>query len=428
MEFNQNIILDQKQQLNMTPQLAMAIKLLQYSTLELKDYIEEMVKENPLLEKLEDDNSKKSENNLNNANNNYENFMSREERFTDYVERQLYQYLPENELKIGRYIIGNLNEQGFLKIEYNNIAEIFQINSAKVEEIVKKIQRLDPPGIAAKNFQESLLIQLKMMAADTTLEQTIVKNYIAELAEGNLNLIAGVLNISELKIKQSVQAIKKLNPYPTAGFYQGEDIKYIIPDLIVQKFEGDYLLEDNHVLPGLKINNYYYKLLKNCHSTEELDYLKERYRAALWLINSIEQRRKTISKIANVIIRKQSLFLDKGIKYLCTLTLNDIAKLTNVHESTVSRAINGKYIQTPQGLFELKFFFNSGIENYSSYSIKAYISDIIKGEDSCRPLSDREISSLLSRKLKITISRRTVAKYRSELGLPPSCKRKGYNS
>jgi len=403
----------------------MAIQLLQYSTLEVKEYIEEMGNENPLLEINERDGYREGQN-YSNVNNdfNYENIIAKTESLSEYINNQLFQCLSEREMGIGRYIVGNLNEQGFLKLEPKVIANVFKVDTLQVVKIIKKIQQLDPLGIAAKNIQESLSIQLEIMSEKNELEQIIVKKYLIKLAEGHFNEILSELDISESVLRMAVEKIKLLNPYPAAGFYQGDNTKYIFPDIVVKKVGKNFILNDNNILPEIKINNNYYSLLKKSRNDEERNYLKKKYKSATWLIRSIEQRQNTIRKISNAIMKKQKDFLNNGIKFLYVMTLNDIAEIIDVHESTVSRATKDKYIQTPQGLFELDFFFSSGIKNLSSHSIKAYIADFINEEDSESPLSDSNISSLLCKRLDINISRRTVAKYRSRMSILSSSKRK----
>lgn len=427
MDLSFTLNLEQKQQLIMTPQLKMALKLLQYSSLEVEQHIDNVLKENPLLEKIEQeeyvegyDYSRDSSNHFN-----YENIVSKTESLIEHLEKQLYQILKSNELEIGKYIIGNLDEHGFLTLAHQEIAEYFNCDLEIIVNIIEKIQTLEPAGIATSNFQECLLIQLKMMGKKSWLAEEIVENYLQDVAREDYKLIAARLKVDSSDVQLAVDLIKSLNPHPAAGYYQGNDIKYIIPDLIINEVEGEFILTYNErVLPELKINQYYYHMLKANKDSKEFDYLLKKYKAACWLIRSIEQRRDTIFRIAQAIIKKQEGFFRKGIKYLKSMTMSDIAEEIDVHESTVSRATNEKYIQTPQGLFELKFFFNSGIDDISSPSIKVVIAELVNDEDISSPYSDRELVELLEEKLNINISRRTVAKYRTEIGLPSSNKRK----
>lgn len=428
MDLSFNLNLEQKQQLIMTPQLQMAIELLQFSSLELEEYINEELKENPLLERLEreEDGEKGLDYAIDREDNglNYENFVAYKPNLLEYLESQLYLVLENDEINIGKYIIGNLDEHGFLTISPEELAKNLDKSYEKVESVLKRIQYLDPVGIAASSIQEALLIQLESLMLDTDLAERIVRDYFQELTEQNYEKILKGIKDDEQKIKGAINLIKTLNPYPASGFSRGEDVKYIVPDLIVKEVNGDFVVISNENLsPTLRINKYYYNLLQE-KGSEAYEFLQKKYRAALWLIRSIEQRRLTIYRIAEAIVKKQEDFLRLGIKHMIPMTMQDIASILNMHESTVSRATTEKYLQTPQGLFELKFFFNRGVSNLSSVSIKAIINDLIKNEDPRNPLSDNDIAVLLKETHNMDLSRRTVAKYRSELGLPSSNKRR----
>ncbi len=424
LEFILNV--KQKQTLVMTPQLNMAIKLLGYSTLEVDQYIREMVKENPLLEMIDKQYEYREQDKFEESGNsfNYESFISRELSLYDYLESQLYQILSKDELNIGRYIIGNLDDRGFLTMTAKEITELFKINENNIKRIINKIQQLEPPGISASGYKEALLIQLQLLDNDTELEQKIVNNYIADVAEDNYDKISNVLNVELYLVKRAVKLIKSLNPYPAAGFYQGNDIDYIIPDLIVIEREGQYLLQTNNLLPKLNINQDYYHLLRKSEDNDSIDYLNKKYKEANWLMKSIKQRQENIYNIAKVIVKEQKDFLSKGIKNLYSMTMTETAEKLGLNESTVSRASSEKYIQTPWGLFELKFFFSPGIGKISSHSIKAYVTEFISEENPESPLSDRQIAELFVQNLNLEISRRTVAKYRSKLGFLSSQRRR----
>lgn len=431
MDLGFNLNLEQKQNLVMTPQLQMAIELLQFSSQELEDYIEEELKANPLLERME--------NQLNERENrvtdyaaddddqeyNYENFIAHKPNLLEYLESQLYQVLDESEMKIGRYIIGNLDKNGFLTLSREEICRNLKIDREKLDDILLRIQYLDPVGIATSNLQETLLVQLDSLMLDTRLAERIVRDYLQELADHNYRKIIKEIGEDESKVMGAINLIKTLNPHPAAAFNQDEEVKYIVPDLIVKKVRGDFVIISNErTNPVLRINPYYYKMLQESKGGEAYDFLQKQYKSALWLIRSIEQRRITIYRIAEAIVSKQKEFFHKGIKHLAPMTMQDIADMIEMHESTVSRATTEKYIQTPQGLYELKFFFNRGVNNLSSVSIKAIIAEYIKNEDPASPLSDRQIARLLAESRGMELSRRTVAKYRNELGIPSSTRRK----
>lgn len=433
MDLGFSLNLEQKQQLVMTPKLQIAIEILQYNTQELEEFIEEEVKENPLLEII--DSNKEMDykelsyaSNTNNSNDsvfNYENYLTYPLSLYEYVERQLYQVLNSSQLELGKYIIGNLDKQGFLQISFSDIANKFNISVEKVESIIKKLQSLDPVGIATRNVEESLLIQLDSLSINTSIAKEIIKKFMKELVNKNYRLIIKNINVEKDKVINAINLIRSLNPYPAFGFYNESDTKYITPDIIIKKVNGEFVIISNEkYAPGLKISPYYYQMLKEQSDSKVHDYLKEKYKAALWLIRSIEQRRMTISRIAQAVIEKQKDFFEKGIKYMATMTMDEIAEVINMHESTVSRATTGKYIQTPHGLFEFKFFFSSGIMDISSISIKAIIREYIKKEDPTSPLSDNNLQIILKKEKSINLSRRTVAKYRNQMKIPPSQKRR----
>lgn len=360
MKLDVNINLEQKQELVMTPRLQMAIQILQYSSLELSEYIQEEIKENPLLDLLEankDFNSRQASfNSIKKDNVEYENFVAYQPPFCEFLENQLFEVLDDKQIEVGKFIVGSMNQSGDLTLDLEVIAELFDFTSEEVEEIYQKIKKLDI-------------------------------NHDSDFAECNT--------------------------------------EYIDPDLVVKKVDHDYKVYSNEdSYPTLRISSYYYDLLKNQDDEEISEYLKQKYQSALWLIKSIEQRRETIKKIVEAIIKKQRDFFDKGLKYLYVMTMEEIAEEIEMHESTVSRATTGKYLQTPHGVFNLKFFFNSGIENLSSVSIKAIISKEISEEEKNNPLSDSKLAEVLNLEHGIEISRRTVAKYRKSLGIPGSRQRK----
>ncbi len=368
MNLDMNLNLEQKQTLVMTPQLQMAIKILQYSSLELKEYIEEKTQENPLLDILEVeremDSRQKSFRSIIKEGIEYENFIPYHPHYYEFLKNQLFEILSEDDIQLGKFIVGSLNKTGKLTIEPEKITAILsgsdrEITTDKVIEVYHKIKELD------LNYDEDL------------------SNFSTE---------------------------------------------YITPDLIVKNEDGVFKIVSNrNSYPTLRISTYYYDLLKNNDDQETSEYLRKKYESALWLIKSIEQRQKTIEKIVQAIIEKQQDFFEKGLKHLYTMTMEEIGKMLDIHESTVSRATSGKYLQTPYGVFSLKFFFNSGIDHLSSVSIKAIISEELASEDKSAPLNDSKLADILLQKYDLSISRRTVAKYRKSLGLAGSRSRKTKN-
>jgi len=435
-----NLNQEQKQKLEqnlvMTPQLQLAIELLQYSSLELKEHVNEELKENPLLEKEEADQLETLENRIDNQyqasyqqysdddKQSFENYVKYEPNMYEYLENQLFQVLTADELEIGRYLIGALNEDGFLEEDLSSISKELAVSEVRVEKVLKKINYLDPVGIGARNLQESLLIQLDSLLLNTELAEIIVNDYFKELANNDYHQLFKKIDAKKERIKGAVNLIRTLNTVPGAIFSKEHQAEYIEPDIIVKKVKEEFVIILNQqASPILRINPQYYRMLQQSDQGETRTFLENKYKSAMWLIRSIEQRRITVYKIVKAIVDKQELFFRKGIKHLQPLTMQEIADEIEMHESTVSRATSSKYIQTPCGLFNLKFFFTSGVNNLSSHSIKAIIREYIKRENQQKPLSDQKIVDLLAEKINMKLSRRTVAKYRSEMSIGSSTQR-----
>ena len=302
----------------------------------------------------------------------------------------------------------------------------------KVEEVLDIIHGFDPIGVGAKDLAECLMIQLRHQGQLTELFEKVVSEHLEDLANGKFGAIAKELGISPQKVQEMNDVIRSLEPKPGRLFASGADTKYIVPDVIIEKVDDQYVVTVNESsTPRLMVSSYYSKLMKQSEEDDNLSkYLSERVNSAVWLIKSIEQRKQTIYNVVTAVVRHQKEFLDRGSKYLKTLTLKDIAEELGIHESTVSRSINGKYLQCPRGVFEIKYFFSAGVsgshgEGISSNSIKEFIKEIVDSEDSKSPYSDQAMVRMLEEK-GISISRRTVAKYRDEMNIPSSSRRKRY--
>lgn len=447
---NFDLTLNQTQKLIMTQQLQMAIKILQLPSIELNEYIQDQLVENPVLEVKSDDRSS-DENKIDwtEVVKNYEyedyddryqeedentsplNFIANETTLRDYLLFQLHLSVRESQdVQIGEYLIDNIDSAGYLRISDEDTAKLFNVSSERVSGIVKMIQKFDPSGIGSRNLEECLITQLSEKGSLTELLDIVVRKYLNEIGENRYSLIARELSITPKEAQEMGDIIKSLEPKPGRGFADNSTTRYIIPDIIIENMNGRYIVTVNEKsTPRLTINSYYRDILKNGNRDEQTrEYVKRKLDSAAWLIKSIEQRRATIYNVVNSIVSFQKDFLDRGIEYLKPLTLRDVADSVGVHESTVSRAINGKYVQTPRGLYALKFFFTRGLgasygDNISSQRIKKSIRDIIGGEDQRKPLSDQRITDMLNND-GINISRRTVAKYREEMGIPPTSKRK----
>jgi len=327
------------------------------------------------------------------------------------------------------FIIGNLNGDGYLVNTLEEIANQTNVNLQEVKRVLQKIQEFDPPGIAARDLKECLLLQLKYFKIKNPLVKTIINDYLPFLEKRNLKGIANHLKVSMKKIKEAIEIILHLEPKPGRQ-YSDEAVVYIVPDLYVYRVEDNFVIALNEEgFPNLRINNYYIKLMnQNDLPLKAREFIHEKLKSATWLIKSLYQRQRTLYRVATSIFEFQRPFLEKGVGYLRPLVLKDVARALGLHESTVSRVTTNKYVQTPHGLFELKFFFNSGISAVSgdvlaAESIKAKIREIIASEDPSKPYSDQKIASFL-RKEGINIARRTVAKYREAIGILPSNQRK----
>jgi RNA polymerase sigma-54 factor len=474
LELRQSLILSQ--QLIMTPQLQQAIKLLQLSRLELLDTITQEMEENPVLEEqavssAEDDVKNEGEkdesgedipelsevtvdenvrddvdweNYLSEYNNSwaetsYEpkdtpSFESTTSSRTNLPSHLMWQLnmsgLDVEQREIGIYIIGNLNEDGYLDIQLEEISRVTGYPMEKVLGTLAIIQHFDPVGVAARDTRECLLIQVRFHNLGGTLAEKIITDHLGDLENRKFDQIAKSLSVPITDIIDAVTVLQGLEPKPGRS-YSDEETIYITPDIYVFKVGDAYeIVQNEDGLPKLRINAYYKDVLRggNSLSDNAKIYIPEKLRSAAWLIKSIHQRQRTIYRVTESIVRFQRGFLDNGITHLKPLVLRDVAENIDMHESTVSRVTTNKYVHTPQGIFELKFFFNSSIRSVegdavASESVKEQIRKIVKMEKATKPYSDQDISDIL-RKLNIRVARRTVAKYREMMGILPSRKRK----
>jgi len=483
------LALKQKQKLMLTPQLFQSIKILQLNLLELRNLIEQEIMENPLLEisthhevQGERDNSgenisgkvvepeEKAEDNfldywvnyleeeedyplpvdksLPEKENLWENFLSDNMSLADYLLRQLGSAIDNDiDYKIGEYLIGNINDNGYLTTDLETISRDLNVKMEKVKEILILIQSFDPPGVGARSLEECLLIQKRYLNLPNQYLEEIIKHHLVDLAQRAYSKIARDLNISLSEVQNLADILKKsFDPKPGRRIDNSREIRYIIPDLILMKDEDRYrLIINEEFLPRLSINSLYKKYLskdgpvsaeqfaglikRDKHSDQEMRdtiaYIKEKLHSARSLLRGIEQRKKTIYNIAEIIVEHQKDFLENGILYIRPLTLKEVADKLGIHESTVSRAIHNKTIQTSRGVLSLKFFFSRGVEGRggrltSAERIKRLIKQYIERENPYEPLSDKDLGDLLYQEEKIKLSRRTVNKYREALAIPAS--------
>ncbi len=471
LELQQNLRL--QQQLVMTPQLQMAIKLLQMSRLELVEMIRQELETNPTLEEVQEPPEdelhemespeppitkevaieEKFENYLDwqqyldefnstgrihfesekKESPDFEAFTASKTSLSDHLRWQLLMMKPTpQEESIGSMIIGNLNKDGYLDVSVEEIAQMSQAPLETVRSVLTRMQGFDPPGVCAADLQECLLIQIQQLGIEDPVVREIILHHMKDLEHKRFKLIAKSLKTDIEHVVAAVNVIKRLDPKPGDKF-QDDELIYITPDVYVIKESDDYLvLLNDDDLPRLHINSYYKKAVRKGEKIEEEArmYLKDRLRSAEWLIKSIHHRRKTIYNVMQSIIKFQRDFFDYGIAYLKPMVLRDVANDINMHESTISRVTNNKYAYTPQGIFELKFFFNSSInrtdgEAIASASVQEKIRKIIESENPKKPYSDEKISALLAAS-GISIARRTIAKYRELMGILPSSKRKQF--
>ncbi len=471
MELKQQLKLSQ--QLIMTPQLQQAIKLLQMSRMELSELVQEELLENPMLEEgaeardsrsapaeevesapLDPGESKKDEIDWERYIENYtqqapmpsvrrndddlpglESTLSTVEDLTDYLGWQLRMgEFMEDERRFAALVIGNLDDNGYLRIEGMDPSEVVPRLSAEAgldaedaEEVLEMIHQFDPVGVAARSLEECLTIQAKHFGMDD-LVLKVIGDHLTDLEKRHYPAVAKALGCPLEEVYDVAQIIAELEPRPARRF-QTEEPRYIVPDVYVHRVGDEYyVVANDDGMPKLKISGFYRSAMADNPKAKE--YIQDKLRSAQWLIRSIDQRRKTIVRVTECIVEKQRDFFDKGIEYLKPMILRDVAETVGMHESTISRVTSNKYVHTPRGTFELKYFFNSAIRrdnhtDIASESVKQAIKNIIGGEDEKAPLSDQRIVEILARD-DIKIARRTVAKYREMLGILSSSKRKKY--
>lgn len=340
--------------------------------------------------------------------------------------------LTDDDYGVAEVIIGSIDDYGYLKESVENLSLATGIDSGRVRDVLEVIQSFFPVGVGARDLRECLLIQLRRAERQNTLEYRIVDQFMDALGKRRLPEIARGLNVGVDVVQEAVERIGCLEPRPGREFLSNSQ-QYVLPEVFVQFSDGEFTVSTNndHV-PHLRISNAYKDLMAQAKSSGEVrEYIRDKIRAGKFLIKSIHQRQETIVNIAREIVNRQREFMEKGVAHLKPMTMVQVAEVVGVHETTVSRAVSGKYIQTPQGIFEMKYFFTSGIQSasggsgVSNTSVKDMIGEMVRREDTSKPLSDEEIVKRLADK-DIKIARRTVAKYRSELNILPSHLRKQY--
>jgi RNA polymerase sigma-54 factor len=359
-----------------------------------------------------------------------ESMLTRKASLEDHLMWQLrLSNLSEAEQRIGAAIIYNLNDDGYLETPVEELAAQLEVEAVAVQQVLRRIQQFDPPGVAARDLRECLLIQLRNLGMEESLAAKIVADHLGMLEKHRYAEIAKALHIDIDMVAQATRIISGLEPKPGRD-YGGRDAIYVVPDVYIQKIGDDFIVTLNdEAVPRLRLAGYYQRVLKDSSITPETqEYLQERMRSARWLVKSIYQRQQTIFKVARSIVKFQREFFEHGVSRLRPLVLKDVADDIGMHESTISRATANKYAHTPHGIFELKYFFTSGVraaggEEVSAETVKEKIRAMVAAEGSDGPLSDQTIAERLCAE-NINIARRTVAKYRQALGILPSARRK----
>ncbi|HZP44344.1 MAG TPA: RNA polymerase factor sigma-54 [Candidatus Binataceae bacterium] len=359
-----------------------------------------------------------------------ENRLTRRTSLEDHLMWQLrLSNLNQEELRIGASIIYNLNDDGYLETPLEELAAQLETTVEKVEKVLRQVQRLDPPGVAARDLRECLLAQLRNLGMEESLPARIIRDHLGLLEKHRYPEIAKELGVSLDMVREAARSIALLEPKPGRD-YGGAEPAYIVPDVYIQKVGDDFTVTLNEsAVPRLRLSNFSQRMLNDATvGTSTREYLQERMRSARLLVRSIYQRQQTIAKVANSIVKFQRAFFEHGVSHLKPLVLKDVAEDIRMHESTISRATANKYAHTPRGIFELKFFFTSGVKatdggDVSAETVKERIRELIAAESPTNPLSDQAIAEMLSND-QIKIARRTVAKYRDALGILPSSRRK----
>ncbi|WP_196590794.1 RNA polymerase factor sigma-54 [Pectinatus frisingensis] len=451
----QDLALNIKQKLIMTPRMQQSVKILQMSSQDLHAAIEEEYNENPTLEfaelktdsdsdirqkltvddikKLAEflDNGKEGHHSSTAADDEYDFTIPAEEKnLADYLYEQVgWTFTDTKKRNIADYIIGCIDDCGYLTATLEDIAALTQNPVDEIEAILQIIQSFEPAGVGARNLSECLRLQARRLAIYNGLTAVIIDKYLLQLAKNQLKIIAQAENADITDVQKAVAIIKKLTPKPGAA-YGNEQIEHIIPDVTVRQIDGKYVvLVNEYTVPSLRISELY----RNTHNmdAQTKKYVEQRVNSAIWLINSIEQRRQTLFNVASQIVLQQKDFFDNGYEYLRPLSMKTIAEILGIHESTVSRAIANKYMETPHGIISIRKFFPANAvstttgEEMIAAKIKTVIKNLIEGENSAKPLSDQKICDLLQEQA-IDISRRTVMKYREQLGYQSSTVRKQY--
>lgn len=447
MKLGYDLTIEQTQKLALTPELIQAIQILQFSNQELDSYVQEQLLINPVIETESEKPADIELPDPERVTDSYRGEYRREEKQqypyeqhaandVTLVEHLMFQLqfapLCEAQRKTGKYIIESLDDNGYLTQSRQELAAGLGLEPGKIEKVLDVIHTFDPAGVGAEDLSECLIVQLAAQDRLTELKQRVISDFLEDMASNRLAVIAKKLGADTEQIQKIADEIRTLDPKPGRAFVSQDETRYITPDVFVEKEDGEYhVIINEGSVPHLMVSSYYRQVLRESANDRNLaEYLNDRINTANWLIKSIEQRKQTIYNVVSAVVRHQRDFFEYGPKHIKPMTLRQIAEDVGIHESTVSRSINGKYMQSPRGVFEIKYFFTSGVsagggEGMSSNAVKSIIREMVEKEDSKKPCSDQYMADRMQAD-GINISRRTVAKYREEMGIPSSQKRKRY--
>ncbi len=462
MELGQRTELRQK--VTLSPQVYQGLSILAMPVFELQQLIEQEMLENPVLE-VEDSEPEPAEGederredgeeerawdewldmyedldstdysgprDPNEESANTEEFVGGVMSFTDYLAEQLALLDLTAEMRVAALaVIGSLDTDGFFRGDCGEVAAVAGVTTGQAEEALRVVQQLDPPGVGARTLPEALRIQMDYLGVDDPLLEAIVESHLDDVAASHFRKIARALKAEEDAVREAIDTLRTLNPRPAGAYSPGPSPGYIVPDVTVRRFDDEWLIiPNNESVPTLRVSPRYRSMLRSGSTADEETrrYLKDRIRSAESFIRNVDRRKDTVSRIASIILEVQAEFFEDGKGPLRPLRLEDVAVEIGVHLSTVSRGVTGKYMATPYGLFELKHFFAGGYRtstgmDIASTSIKQRLKELVRDEDAGKPLSDQKLAELLSAE-GVTVARRTVAKYREELGIEPSWARR----
>ncbi|MCC6488076.1 MAG: RNA polymerase factor sigma-54 [Candidatus Hydrogenedentes bacterium] len=463
----------QTQRLMLTQKMQQAIHILQLSGIELEQYVQQELETNPVLDQIQKEAKPEPEripevtehadgkaiddsafnlddyasmwtdfrregtdfsrnNEVDSRREYYQNSITKEESFSSKLLTQLRLAAPdEKTYEIGESIIGDIDNKGYFTGSVEEIAEKTGVTPTEVERVLYMVQRFEPTGVGARDIVECLLLQTNVEYPDEHELKTLISEHLEELEHRQVPKIAKAMGITQERVEELTGLLARLDPWPGLEF-SSDPPQYVTPDVIVEKIDDEYVVYlSDETIPELRINGDYRQMMQNGRVTKvEKQYLRDKVESARWLIRNIQQRQQTILRIASAIVDVQRDFFEHGIERIKPLTLQEIADRVGVHEATVSRTTRGKYMQTPQGLFEMKYFFSPGLKRdtgdaQSSKSVQSVIKKIIDEEDKSRPLSDQKIADILKRQ-GLNIARRTVTKYREALGILSTTMRRTY--